>query len=248
MNSFYSFLVIFIWSLNAMTGKAQTILNQRARVLDDNDLVEIKYTLQGKKGEVYQVSVSSSHDNFAKPLISVTGDIGSGIETGGERTILWQPKTELEKFTGKISFEIKAELRAAPILITLPNTVNSEFRRGKTLHIAWNGGAKQEVFYVQLLKDGIEKLNIDTVTIKNIYDNKLAWKIPAKVRKGFDYQIQITSADRNNVFKQSSSFAIKPKIPLAYKCIAGGIIIAALILIPPPPPPEWLPSPPAAPR
>lgn len=251
MKELYSFIMVLFGGLYSMMGVAQGIINQSAQVIDDNDLVEIKYTLQGQKGEVYNVSVYSSHDDFTKPLISVTGDVGSGIEVGGERTILWQPKNELESFKGKISFEIKAELNSAPIVITIPNASNSIFKKGKTLDVSWNGGAKQEIFYVQLLKDGIEKLIIDTVTINTISNNKISWEIPGSVRKGDDYQIRITSADRINVYKHSSSFTIKPRVPLVLKCIpiAAGLIAAVIYLIDNPPPPlEPLPGPPTEPK
>jgi hypothetical protein len=249
MKALYFFLAVLTGSLSGIMGFGQSIINQSARVLDDGDLVEIKYTLQGQKGEVYDVSVYGSHDDFAKPLISVTGDVGSGIETGAERTISWQPKTELVKFAGQISFEIKAELSAAPILITSPNTQNSVFKRGKEIKVSWNGGAKQENFQVQLLKSGIDKFDIDTVTIQNIYNNNLSWKIPGKLRKGDDYQIRITSVDRSNVHKQSPAFTIKPRLPLAIKIVplAAGLITAA-ILLRPERPLEQLPGPPTAPR
>lgn len=245
----FTFFMMLTCSLNPFTGGGQSISNQSARVLEDNDLVEIKYTLLGQKGEIYNVSVSGSHDNFSKPLISVTGDVGSGIETGGEKTILWQPKTELESFNGRISFEINAELISTPILITTPNTSNNTYKRGKKLDVSWHGGAKQEIFYVQLLKDGIEKFTLDTLTITNIYNNKLNWQIPGNVRKGDDYQIRITSADRSNVYKQSSSFTIRPRIRLVYKLIplVAGLVTAAIILRPERPL-KPLPGPPSAPR
>jgi hypothetical protein len=238
-------IVFLTWSLYSLTGFGQSIVNQRARVLDDNDLVEIKYALQGQKGEVYDVSVYGSHDKFAKPLISVTGDVGSGIEVGAEKTILWQPKTELESFKGSIIFEIKAELSAAPVSITNPNA-SSVLKRGTTLNLSWNGGAKQEVFLVQLLKNGIEKSNVDTVRNQNVYNNKFSWKVPADLRKGYDYQIKLTSTDRSNVYKQSPSFTIKPKLPLAVKGlpIAAGLAVGAYIIFKNKP----LPGPPNAPR
>jgi hypothetical protein len=225
-----------------------SIDNPSIRVLDDNDLVEIKYTLQGQKGELYHVSVYGSHDNFSKPLISVTGDVGSGIEVGGGKTILWQPKTELVSFTGNISFEIKAELSAAPI--TNPTTLKSIYRRGKTFDFSWNGGAKQEVFQVQLLKGGLRKRDIDTVTIQNIYNNKLYWRISGDLRKGYDYQIKIASADRSNVQEQSAAFTIKPRFPLVIKCLplAAGLVAGVLILSSGSSgEPSQLPEPPAAP-
>ena len=88
---------------------SQSIQNVRAEV--SGNIIHIYYDLESpQEGQLYQVFLYSSHNDMARPLSYVNGDIGPQVKAGKEKKIEWQARKELSRFSGEIIFEISKDL------------------------------------------------------------------------------------------------------------------------------------------
>src|SRR4051812_7433467 len=99
VNFYTPFLLLLCFCYPAV---AQKLTNVRATIDSATNTVNILYDLQGAmEGQLYQVNLYSSHNNFSSPLSFVNGDVGDGITPGTDKQIVWQPK-ELLNFNGQL--------------------------------------------------------------------------------------------------------------------------------------------------
>jgi hypothetical protein len=200
---------------------AQRIENVRASTVDDKIIVT--YDINGaSEGQKFKSQLFSSHNNFSSPLIHVAGDVGLGNEllAGNTKRIEWNVKSEITDYTGDVTFEVRAEVIAAPLLLTSPQ-LSAKFKRGKILNINWKGGMPSENVRLELLKGGSTVSPITQLSNVGNY----SWSIPKKTKKGSDYQIKLTS-DRQSVV--SNNFKIKNRTPFIVKALpvlAAGAVV-----------------------
>ena len=72
--------------------------------------IHIYYDLSGKGA--FNVKLFCSTDNgntWGNPLQKVSGDVGESVNTGRNKTIVWDVLQEQEKLTGDIKFKIEAK-------------------------------------------------------------------------------------------------------------------------------------------
>lgn len=87
---FYFYLLLFFF-FNIHFVAAQRVNNVRAQA--KGNIVMINYDLLGTiSGQIYNVTVYSSHNGMAEPLTQVRGDIGPDIKPGQNKSIEWGAK------------------------------------------------------------------------------------------------------------------------------------------------------------
>jgi hypothetical protein len=203
--------------------RAQRITNVQAQVV--GDYVSIQYDLAGEvPGQVFEVALYSSHNEFTQPLKQVRGAVGPDITPGREKNIEWGAQKELTRFTGEVTFEVRANLTFSPIAIQHPE-LESVFRRGHAYKLQWKGGLAGEKLRLELIRDGFPNQVIDNVANTGNY----SWRVAEETPIAENYRLKIT-AQSNNILntKTSDLFAIKRRIPLVAKFIPAGILVGAI--------------------
>lgn len=204
---------------------AQAIKNVRAEV--KGDIIQVYYDLEGTlEGQLYQVSLYSSHNDMVRPVSYVEGDAGENIKPGASKKIEWLARKELSHFKGEITFEVQATLVFSPISIKNPVSA-SVYKRGKSYKLDWEGGIANENLNLELYQ-GDTKLTDITRTPNN---HNFEWKIPSGIKSGNNYKIRISSTDKPENFRLSDTFAIKRKIPTVVKLVPLGILVGAAVFI-----------------
>jgi hypothetical protein len=209
--------------LLVVPSRAQRITNVQAQLV--GDYVSIQYDLAGEiPGQVFEVSLYSSQNEFSQPLKQVRGAVGPDITPGREKAIEWGAQKELTRFTGEVTFEVRANLTFSPIAIGYPQ-VESVFRRGHAYKLQWKGGLAGEKLRLELIRDGFPNQVIDNVANTGTY----SWRVAEETPIAENYRLKIT-AQSNNVLntKTSDLFAIKRRIPLVAKFIPAGILVGAV--------------------
>jgi sulfatase modifying factor 1 len=93
-----------------LNSSAQQV--QNVRFSASGNKIIITYDITGaQSGQTFDVQVFCSTDNFASPIRSVTGAVGSGITGGSGKTVTWDVLSERESLTGSVSFEVRATPR-----------------------------------------------------------------------------------------------------------------------------------------
>jgi len=210
----FTFCFIFLISLR---GWSQSVQFVRAQVSGEN--VIINYDLNGESGQIFNIEIYSSHNNFTIPLTRVSGDAGDNIQAGSNKQIVWEAKKELKIFTGDISFEVKARSIYLPVIFTSP-TSETNVTGGKSLIVRWRGGVDGEQLAITLLKDGV--LFESFGNIKNT--GSYTWAVPKKVPKSSNYKIRMVSSGRYADTFESVPFTLK-KASKAWIYVLGGAVV-----------------------
>ena len=239
---------------------AQEVSNVRAERSVDN--VIIYYDLKGPSAEsLFEVNLFGSHNNFTEPLKLVSGDIGTRINPGPNKQVIWKAKEELVNYRGEIIFEIRATVLGGYYMVNNPSAASS-FKRGKLMPINWTGGASGENVKLELLKDDTR-----TTTISESTSNQgsFIWTIPKGLKTGKGYQVKVSNTRNYEQQGVSKTFKLK-KFPvgitvfLGAAAIGGALYAAGIFgggddgdggggtIVPPPPPTDDpLPLPPSPP-
>jgi hypothetical protein len=97
-------LLFFLTSMVAFSQKVQQV---RANAVSAKE-VHIYYDLaETKSGELYDVSVYASTDNFSQKLRNVSGNVGKNISAGSQK-IVWNAQKSLPEYENDVSFEVRA--------------------------------------------------------------------------------------------------------------------------------------------
>lgn len=235
-------LIVIIWVfLFPFISEGQAISNVRASF--EAGKITVTYDLTGGNDkQAYNVALYSSHDNYKKPVISVSGDVGNNKNAGVAKRIVWDAQVDLGEYKGALTFRVSAD--PIPLAYSfIEPTASTKYRRGKSASIAWEGGAPADNITIDLLNNGNVVQQISSARNSGIQN----WIIPKDMTKGDGYQVRLQSSSGQNI--TSNIFSIKSKIPLALKVlpvlVVGGVI--ALLINDPPPPAEELPKAPSAP-
>ena len=198
---------------------AQRLENIRAEAINGGESVIITYDLAGASSSTkYKVSVFSSHNNFASPLVQVTGDLND-VTPGNGKRIVWNTRNEITEYSGDITFELRADPIVAPLSVRTPNGV----KKGKSTTIAWEGTTGESV-KLDLVKDGVVVNQIGTTNDQGRY----VWNVPPDLDKGSGYQVRLTANGRT---VNSGSFSVKTKVKPIYFIIPGAIVVGAVVFL-----------------
>lgn len=199
--------VIVLYCVIPLSVFGQKIENLTAKA--SGDQIVITFDLpEGESGSHYSVAVFSSHNNFSSPLRNVSGDVGSTVLPGRNKRVEWAAKTELGKFKGELSFEIRAELI---LPLTLTSRITSA-RRGARLDLQWKGGRQDDDISIVLRDHNKTVLFSETAPNTRRY----TWSVPPDLKPGSRYELQITAGkDAVTV----TPFSIRRRIPTALKVL-----------------------------
>ncbi|QHT71288.1 hypothetical protein GXP67_33855 [Rhodocytophaga rosea] len=223
MKHFFYLLLFLTLPLEQALG--QTITNVRAET--SGDVINVYYDLQGTaEGQLYQITLYSSHNDMAQPLTFVSGDTGPNVQAGAAKKIEWQAKKEILRYTGQITFEVQASLLLSPLRIKSP-ALASSYKRGKSYPLTWEGGMPGENVRLELFQ-GTSKVN-DIARVNN--NGTYTWSIPAATALGNNYKIKVISVDKPDNSHLSENFAIKRKVSTVVKVLPVAVLAGAAVYL-----------------
>lgn len=209
-----------------------------------DDLFIVKYDFnKGEEGVDYELYLYGSHDNFSTPLKYTTGDVGKKIKIGAGKVIYWNAKKELGNFKGDFTLKIKGS-NYIPFVTFKNINKDLSIKRGHTFDIRWETSEKTSTVLFKIQRYGVPIL--DAQVVNN--NGHFSWEIPAKVKPGKGYTVQIMDKENSLREETSEEFILRRKVPLAYKIIPMAVLAgtAAILLsteektgIPDPPAPPY---------
>jgi hypothetical protein len=179
------------------------------KALPTGDFVTVYYQLESPlDGQVFNVELYSSHDDYQKPLQNVRGDQGAGIVAGKLKKIEWGVRQELGRFRGDLAFEVRAHLIFSPITILFPYATVS-LQRGQAYSFTWKGGLESDSLQFNLIAEGRHPVPVGSTTNTGKYD----WVLPDKLPERNDYQLEAIWWNRGKRYQAlSGKFSVKKKV------------------------------------
>jgi len=210
----------------ALLGQAYSQDFVIRRVEIAGGLVNIYYDLLDTvANRTYTVNAFSSKDNFITRLEKVSGDVGLEVSPGIGKKITWNAHDELGTvFQGTVSVEVRGSVYIPFVRL---EGLYKNIKRAQPYEINWSGGTEQNILNFDLYK-GEEKIT-GFPNIANVGYH--TFTVPAYVKPGKDYYFKITDTKNKDQIVNSTHFAIKRKIPLAFKIlpfVAVAIFVATL--------------------
>lgn len=181
------------------------------------DQVIVHYDLLDTTRErTYTIHLYSSTDNFLSPLVKISGDVGLEVTPGTNRKIVWNSKEELgASFIGNVELEIRGRVYI-PFIQLLGFEDIKDRKRLVPFMVKWTGGSSGNILNFQLYN----KENKLIHTFPNApNEQQYRLTIPRSVKSGNGYYFKITDSKNSDQVIVSSTFAIKPKYPLALKAL-----------------------------
>lgn len=218
------FIIFLFIGVLVASASAQKFTIKRVEVA--GDLVNLYYDLVDTiASRTYTISVFSSRDNYITPLTKVMGDQGLEIRPGGNKKITWNAKEELgPDFEGKVGLEVRGRLYIPFVRL---DGLNKTFKRTRPTEITWTGGTQQNILNFDLYK-GDEKVT-SFPNIANVGHYTLTF--PMTVKPGNDYRFKITDSKNKDQIVYSHAFAVRRKIPLAFKVVPVVLIGVGIYFI-----------------
>jgi len=209
-------LLAFVGIFCATATFGQTIENIRTQ--KDEDKIIIIYDLESiDQGDKVIVSIFSSLDNFVLPLTDVSGDLGI-VSPGPNKRIVWKVGEKIANDFQGISFRFKQEKFIGWKIL---NTTSTNFTRGKSNMIRWEGGNTNDIVTIQLVKPGLEVQDLLQTKNKGLF----TWNTPKDFKPGNGYAIRISSGENSIEHR----FSVKRKVPIGYFGIPVGL--AAILVV-----------------
>jgi hypothetical protein len=208
----------------------QVAFGQKAEsiVIDyENGKVNIHYDLvECQDGVPYEIYVYSSHDNYQKPLVHVTGDAGKNVYGGFGKLIYWDAQKELGHFKGEIQVSIKGR-PYVPFVQFSNITDGLALKRGNTFPIKWQTSEAVDKVKLELYKGDFQIR--ETITIEN--SGSYNWVVPKDLKPGNDYRLHIESPKDLTREEFSKTFKIKRKVPTVLKIIPAAVLAGGVIYL-----------------
>jgi hypothetical protein len=221
MKSFYlgSFLLAM-----SMTAAAQSVSIRKIEVVGET--IEVTYDIADARDAKYSLALYSSMDGYTRAISKVRGDIGENIAPGTGKKVIWDAKTDLGEYKGKISVELRG--RAATVFVTLTNSLDgSKFKKGNSVPVRWEGGDPSLQLNVELY-NGNSRVN-GSSNVSNNGSYSIA--IPKDVEPGSDYRIKVSDASNSSRSLYSGNFTVAKKsktMLFVLPALAVGGVVAAL--------------------
>ncbi len=235
-----SLIIVFLFAAaNLIRGQE---LDSITMTMEDGKVIVRYDFLEGEEGEDYELYLYSSHDNFTKPLQYTTGDVGKMIKPGRGKVIVWDAQKELGTFKGELSLKIKGS-KYIPFVVIENIRENQKIKRGQPFEIRWKNNSKAKEVLLKILRYDVP------VSESSVIDNtgRYIWDVPADMKAGKGYTIQIHDVENNLREETSSVFTVRRKVPLAYKIVPAAIVAGAVVVILNLNKDEGIPDPPGVP-
>jgi hypothetical protein len=211
-------LVAIVLALNV---SAQSFENVKASA--SGNKVSITYDLLASRSEdTYAVEIFGSHDNFTNPIRLVSGDVGTNVKPGTNKSVEWRVEDELKSYKGIVTFELRGKQNILKLNFKNP-VAGKSVRRGKRMNIAWGGGLTSEDVRINLYQGDI--MIAPVTEVRNM--GEYTWVLPKSTKKGGGYYLKMTSA-KTNESVISGQFKVKSKTPMLVKILPFIAIGAAV--------------------
>ncbi|RMG60464.1 MAG: hypothetical protein D6722_20890 [Bacteroidetes bacterium] len=199
------FLFALLWTGMFGAAWAQPVQNVRAEALGDS--VRITYRLNDADPDrLFTVAVAALRGSDTLLLERVKGGVGDSLRVGTHE-IMWDARTEWERFRGPVRFLILATPAFGFIAPAKPVTL----KRDKPYTFKWFGG-NSTLDSLQLDLYQYDKLigPVAQVGQKGQY----TWKVPAGLKPGEGYRIKLTGTELSGLEAFSPDFAVIRKVPM----------------------------------
>lgn len=235
----FSFL-FFITSITFATGQE---LDSISMTFADGQVVVRYDFLTGEEGVDYELYLYGSHDNFSKPLLYTSGDVGKNIQIGKGKVIYWDAKKELGNFRGDFSLKIRGS-KYIPFVTYQNIHENIKIKRGESFNIRWKSSTKADQVLLKIQRNGVPIS--DPISVDNL--GNFTWEVPANLKAGKGYSVQIL--DAKNLIREETSklFIVRRKIPLTFKVIPIAVAAGAAAYLLTQEKDNGIPEPPSPPR
>lgn len=182
-------------------------------------VIIVSYNLEElPPGNELQVQLFSSIDNFISPLKKVSGDIGSTLEAGYNKSITWNYAEEYPGYSGKISVEVRGKA-FIPVARFRNVTGGTIYKRGNNYGIDWKPG-NNKVVDIEVYQGSNRVQGESNINNSGNYNLQL---LPT-LKPGNNYRIKISDSRNPEEYVYSESFTVKRKIPLLVKAVPIAII------------------------
>lgn len=182
-------------------------------------VIIVSYNLEElPPGNELQVQLFSSIDNFISPLKKVSGDIGSTLEAGYNKSITWNYAEEYPGYSGKISVEVRGKA-FIPVARFRNVTGGTIYKRGDNYGIDWKPG-NNKVVDIEVYQGSNRVQGESNINNSGNYNLQL---LPT-LKPGNNYRIKISDSRNPEEYVYSESFTVKRKIPLLIKAVPIAII------------------------
>lgn len=202
----------------SLTASAQTVEIDWVQI-SGRDIV-IHYNLDDENPlHAYTVNVFSSIDEFAKPLLKLSGHYGNEVKPGTDKQIRWHITEELGNYAGEIEFELRAKMYVPFMKMTDFNAM-TKYKRSKNYPLTWKTGNPGGQVDIELyLQD--KRIHSD----RNVANTgKFDWQVPGNVKPSSSYKLKFTNVKSREETYLTPSFRIVNKFPLVAKVAAGAVV------------------------
>lgn len=219
----------------------------RAQKLDiawlelDGSNVIVHYALEDSNPmHAYTVSLYSSADNFANPLVKLSGDAGNEVKAGADKRITWRVTEELGQFVGELELEIRAKMYVP--FMRMNEFTKTRYKRGKNYPLVWRSGSLGGHVDIELIRHGVRVSSDRNVANTGKFD----WQIPAHAKAASGYQLKFTNTKSRDETFITKPFRVVAKVPKLAKIVAGVSLGTAVYFLtkksPPPIDPDLPPQ------
>lgn len=220
----YKYLYIIFFLMFGTKLCAQTLKIDRIEFVRDK--IVVYYSLDdSNENQQYTVDLYSSKDNFATPLIKVSGDVGLEVKPGESKKIEWNILQELGSYKGNLMLEVRARV-FVPVVKLTSFDLNKKYKRGKTYPLLWSSGNMGGQIDIDLF-EGKNRVGSD----RNIPNTgKYEWHLPGSVKPGSNYYLRFTNTRNRDEYIVTGPFRIVPRTPFVVKAgmlllIGGGVAV-----------------------
>jgi hypothetical protein len=215
------FCTLWLLVITFATGHSQTLTIDFVEFKDRTIIIHYDLDDGANSNRQFLIQLYSSQDNFTTPLARVSGDFGTEVTSGFDKKIVWDITKELGIFKGELSFEIRGRVYV-PFVKVSNMEAGKSFKRGKNYPVNWLSGNLSGQVNIELFNDSGERLWGES-NVANV--GKYDWYIPGSIKKGKNYKLKFTNTRERNDVVYSTTFSIRPKVPLLAK-IAGIALVA----------------------
>ncbi len=210
------FAPLLVWSQKMKIQKMELI----------NDVLIVHYEIDDSNpNNEYLVSVYTSKDNYAAPVIKIKGDIGQEVKPG-TRKAEWNIREEFGDYEGPLSIELRANV-FIPFIRLKSFTKTKGYKRGKGYELDWRPGNTNPI-HIELFKEN-QRLQGE---LNHPNNGEYTVNFASNLKPGSNYKIKVTDSKHPQDFLYTVNFRVKRKIPLLLKALpilAGGYFLATFL-------------------
>lgn len=214
---------ILILGMMAFAGAAfsQKMAIKKMELVNDQMVVHYEIDDSNPSNE-YLVTIFTSKDNYAAPLIKVSGDVGAEVRPGMRKAV-WNIREEFGDYEGPLSLELRANVFIP--FVKLRSFVTAKgYKRGKAYKLDWRPGNTNPV-HIELFRENSRMQG----ELNHPNNGSYTVNFSSDLKPGSGYKLKITDSKRPDDFIYTIDFKVKRKIPLLLKVIpifAGGYLVA----------------------